>query len=266
MRTQSEWKVDISGRCVELFAQHGGGALLHLVGRLVGEGDGQDSLGADAVADQLGDAVGDDAGLAGSRPGQHQQRPGERVDGVVLGGIQVHRDRRHAVAGFPDGKRWQASRKGAGGVLGRLLQGQTWQIDAFYSNCLRIVMRSKLIGPAEKRRLALAIWGDFNHTERFGKGREVGINSLDSHPSEAWYRNEILKFFARLFVALAILGTGLLLSPTWSAIAGGTSSAAVQEPKDWPDSRRCKRNSRSWCIRSCRRWSEFRSAAVRAAA
>ena len=80
----------------ELLAQQGGGAFLHFVGRLVGEGDGQDSLGPNAVADQFGDAVGDDPGLSGSRPGQHQQRPGERVDGVVLGGVQVHRDRRRA--------------------------------------------------------------------------------------------------------------------------------------------------------------------------
>ena len=46
--------------------------------------------GGDAVADQLGDAVGDHAGLARPGPGQHQQRPGKRVDGFDLGGIQVH--------------------------------------------------------------------------------------------------------------------------------------------------------------------------------
>ena len=75
---------------LELLAQQGGRPLLHLVGRLVGEGDGQNPLGPDAVADQLGDAIGDHAGLSGSRPRQHQQRPGKRVDGVVLGGVQVH--------------------------------------------------------------------------------------------------------------------------------------------------------------------------------
>ena len=108
MRTQSEWKVEISGRGEKgtgpfaapfgplrqigpvPFAQQGRGPLLHLVGRLVGEGDGQDPLRPRAVADQFGDAVGDHAGLSGSRPRQHQQRPGERVDGVVLGGVQVH--------------------------------------------------------------------------------------------------------------------------------------------------------------------------------
>ena len=90
MRTQSEWKVEISGRCVELLAQHGGGAFLHFAGRLVGESDGEDSLGTSAVANQFGDSVGDDAGFSGSCACQHQQRPCEGVDGVVLCGVQVH--------------------------------------------------------------------------------------------------------------------------------------------------------------------------------
>ena len=75
IRTQSEWKVEISGFRSEPFAQQSGGALLHFVGRLVGEGDGQDAVRRRAVADQLGDAVGHHPRLAGAGPGQHQQRP-----------------------------------------------------------------------------------------------------------------------------------------------------------------------------------------------
>ena len=88
---------------LELFAQQGGGPFLHFVGRLVGEGDRQDAFGPDAVADQLGDAVGDHPRLAGSRPRQHQQWPRERVDGVVLGGIQVHAARE------TDNRQWAAA-------------------------------------------------------------------------------------------------------------------------------------------------------------
>ncbi len=87
----------------ESLSQQHGRPLLHLVGGLVGKGDGQNPLRPDAVADQLGNAVSDDAGLSRARPGQHQQRPGERVDGVILGGVQIHQstfvgwDKRSAV-------------------------------------------------------------------------------------------------------------------------------------------------------------------------
>ena len=50
--------------------------LPHLPGCLVGKGHRQDTVGADAVLlNQVGDAVGDDAGLAAARPGNDQQRP-----------------------------------------------------------------------------------------------------------------------------------------------------------------------------------------------
>ena len=90
MRTQSEWNVEISGLRSVRFPSRAVGPLLHLAGRLVGERDGQDAVGGRAMADQLGDAVGDHAGLAGAGAGQDQQRAGEGLDGVVLGGIQVH--------------------------------------------------------------------------------------------------------------------------------------------------------------------------------
>ena len=97
MRTQSEWKVEISGRGKKgtgplcrngpegslahkvglspFLRQQGRSTLLHLVGGLVGEGDGQDPLRPRTVADQLGDAVGDHPGLAGSRPASTSSGP-----------------------------------------------------------------------------------------------------------------------------------------------------------------------------------------------
>ena len=61
------------------------GARLHLARRLVGEGDGQDLLGRDALVEhEVGDAVGDDAGLAAARPGEDQDRPVGGEDGLPL--------------------------------------------------------------------------------------------------------------------------------------------------------------------------------------
>ena len=62
--------------------------LLHFAGGLAGERDGENALGRRAVADEVGDAVGDDPRLAGAGAGQHQQRPAQRLDGVVLGGVE----------------------------------------------------------------------------------------------------------------------------------------------------------------------------------
>ena len=51
-------------------------ALAHLLGRLVGEGDRQDLARLRLVGvDQVGDAVGEHARLAGARPREDQQRP-----------------------------------------------------------------------------------------------------------------------------------------------------------------------------------------------
>ena len=47
----------------------------HLFRRFVGEGDGEDPVRlGQPLADEVGDAVGDDARLAGARAGQDQQR------------------------------------------------------------------------------------------------------------------------------------------------------------------------------------------------
>ena len=62
----------------------------HLRRRPVGERDGQDVPGIDAAhADEVGDAMGDDPGLAAAGSGQDQQGPVAREDGVTLGRVQV---------------------------------------------------------------------------------------------------------------------------------------------------------------------------------
>ena len=63
--------------------------LAHLVGGLVGEGDGEDGEGADAVlVDEVGDAVREHPGLARTGPGHHQQRAVGVDHGVELVGVQ----------------------------------------------------------------------------------------------------------------------------------------------------------------------------------
>ena len=65
------------------------GALAHLAGGLVGEGDGEDLPGRHAVfADQPGEAVGQGAGLAGTGPGQDQQRPVAVLHRPALLGVE----------------------------------------------------------------------------------------------------------------------------------------------------------------------------------
>ena len=63
--------------------------VLHLVGGLVGEGDGEDLERADAlVADQVGDAVGEHPGLARPGAGHDEQRALGVGDGLGLDGVQ----------------------------------------------------------------------------------------------------------------------------------------------------------------------------------
>ncbi len=64
-------------------------ALAHLPRRLVGEGDGQHLVGLDgAGGDQVGDPVGQHAGLARAGAGQDQLRPLAVGDGVPLGLVE----------------------------------------------------------------------------------------------------------------------------------------------------------------------------------
>ncbi len=70
--------------------EEAGDAPGHLLGRLVGEGDGEDLTRVEAVRrEETSDAVGDDAGLPAPRPGQDQERPLGMADRLPLGGIQI---------------------------------------------------------------------------------------------------------------------------------------------------------------------------------
>ena len=82
----------------------------HLAGGLVGEGDGEDAPGRHAgLADEVGDAVGDDAGLAGPRPGEDEERAGGAGDGLSLGGVE----RREVEGGALGGRRGHGGRVAA---------------------------------------------------------------------------------------------------------------------------------------------------------
>ena len=73
---------------------------LHLVGGLVGEGDGQDGERRDLeVSDQVGDPVGQHPGLARPGPGHHQDRPAGVGDGLALHGIQPVQQRGRLTCG-----------------------------------------------------------------------------------------------------------------------------------------------------------------------
>ena len=64
---------------------HGPQPGAHLPGRAGGERHRQHLTGGDVtLGDQVPDAVGDGAGLAGARPGQHAQRPARGLHGLTL--------------------------------------------------------------------------------------------------------------------------------------------------------------------------------------
>ena len=74
IRTQAEWKVDTHIALARAPDQRGD-PLAHLGRGLVGEGDGQDLAGVDvAGGQQVGDPVGQHAGLARARAGDDEQR------------------------------------------------------------------------------------------------------------------------------------------------------------------------------------------------
>ena len=63
-------------------------ALAHLLGRLVREGDGEDlARFGHAAPDEIGDAIGDDAGLSGAGAGEDQKRAVGVEDGFSLGRV-----------------------------------------------------------------------------------------------------------------------------------------------------------------------------------
>ena len=71
-------------------ADHLADARLHLARRLVGEGDGEDFRGPRAAeVEDVGDAGGQHAGLAGAGAGQHQHRAVQGLDRLALFGVEV---------------------------------------------------------------------------------------------------------------------------------------------------------------------------------
>lgn len=63
---------------------HGLQTVAHFFGGFVGKGDGQDVVRPDALFDEMGDAVGDDTGLAAAGTGQDEHRPVAVSDGPAL--------------------------------------------------------------------------------------------------------------------------------------------------------------------------------------
>ena len=75
-----------------------GDATLHLVGRLVGERDGEDGEGGHAqLAHQIGDAIGQDARLARPGAGNNEQRSALVGDGLTLDRVEIVEQRRSAL-------------------------------------------------------------------------------------------------------------------------------------------------------------------------
>ena len=73
-RAHSAWNVEIHIARQSMSEQRLD-ALAHLLGRLVGEGDGEDLVRTrESLGDQIGDAMRDDARLARARAGEDQQR------------------------------------------------------------------------------------------------------------------------------------------------------------------------------------------------
>ena len=90
IRTQSEWKVEISGfswSCLPIIAIarcciSPAALLVKVTARM--------RCGRDAMTDQVGDPRGDRLGLARAGAGQHQQGPRQGVDDLALGRIEIH--------------------------------------------------------------------------------------------------------------------------------------------------------------------------------
>ena len=83
--TPIAWNVPSQGMPSTLVADQDADALAHLARRLVGEGDGEDLVRAGAAGrEDVGDAGGQDARLAGAGAGEHQHRPVERLDRLPL--------------------------------------------------------------------------------------------------------------------------------------------------------------------------------------
>ena len=101
-------------------ADQGADALAHLARRLVGEGDGQDLERAGlAGGDQVGDAGGEHAGLAGAGAGQHENRPFRGLHGGALFRVQAGQIGRSAARPRP-GRGRSAT---GGGLMAEIVVG-----------------------------------------------------------------------------------------------------------------------------------------------
>jgi hypothetical protein len=78
------------GHALDRAADENADALLHLARRLVGEGHRQDLRGiGEAEIENMGDAGGQNPGLAGARAGQNQNRALDGFDRIGLLGIEA---------------------------------------------------------------------------------------------------------------------------------------------------------------------------------
>jgi hypothetical protein len=94
-----------------------GDALAHLACGLVRERDCEDPARIDAVVlDQRGDPTGDDAGLARSRPGQHQERTAAVAHSLALLGVEIVADGAHRPSIGQVRTRRGARKRGAGAL------------------------------------------------------------------------------------------------------------------------------------------------------
>lgn len=73
-------------------------AVLHLLGRFVGEGDGHDTArGRAQMADEVGDAVREHARLTAAWPGNDERGARGGGDGLVLLGVEACEEIQHGV-------------------------------------------------------------------------------------------------------------------------------------------------------------------------
>ena len=98
--TPMEWKVPSHGMPSTTWPTISLTRGFHLARRLVGEGDREDFARPGAPGgENVGDAHGEHAGLAGAGAGQHQHRAVERLDGKPLLRVQAGEIGRRAAAG-----------------------------------------------------------------------------------------------------------------------------------------------------------------------
>ena len=69
-------------------AQQVADAVFHHARGFVGERDGENGAARDALFDQMGDAIGDDARLAGAGAGENEQRAFGREHGFALAFVE----------------------------------------------------------------------------------------------------------------------------------------------------------------------------------